>query len=161
MRFEAIGIDENSLYNFFIGTKEKPDSDIEDLIKEQIRAAMEALGREPGSYSVIIGQADREEPEESPFPSLGPGSDYILFAIRRSSRGEGYSAESMETRDLLELQKQWAKMIIPPEDSRIALVLLQDCSLGVIISGRVPIVSIVSGYDRATPSRRSSRYRRS
>ncbi len=144
MRFEAIPIEKFSLYNLFIETEDKPDQDLKDLIRAQIREAMEALGREPNSYSVIIGQADREEPEESPFPYLAPGGDYLLFAIRRSSRGD--SAESMGAQDLEELKRELAVSIIPPEDSRIALVLLYDAYVTVIPSqSYAPILS--SSYD--------------
>lgn len=154
MRFEAIPIEKAALYNLFIETEDKPDQDLKAHIREQIREAMEALGREPDSYSVIIGQADREEPEESPFPYLAPGGDYLLFAIRRSSKD---SAESMGAQDLEELKKELAVSIIPPEDSRIALVLLRDCSIGVIISGTIPIANMTNYDQRMTPSRRSSR----
>lgn len=154
MRFEAIPINKHEIYNLFIETEDKPDSELREIIREQIREAMRALGREPDSYSVIIGQADREEPEDTPFPYLAPGGDYLLFAIRRSSRGER-SAESLSARELEELKRELAVGIIPPENSRIALVLLRDCSIGIIVSGITPVAEMVNYDQRATPSRRS------
>ncbi len=131
MRFEAIEIERDSKYSFIVGTVEKPDNALRDRIREQIREAMEALGRDPDSYSVSILQ--NEEPEEArdkAYPELQGSRNYLLFAMLRSSN----SAESLSARELEEQKEEIARGIFPPRESRIALVLLYDSSLGIIVT---------------------------
>lgn len=129
MRFEAIEIKRDISYNFVIGTMAKPDNVLKERIREQIREAMGALVREPDSYSVSILQ--NQEPEESgdsEYPELQIGRDYLIFAMLRSPN----SAESLSDKELEASKAELARGIFPPKRSRIALVLLQDSSFGLI-----------------------------
>ena len=129
MRFEAIEIQEYCKYSFIVGTAEKPDNSLKEMIREQIGDAMGALGRAPDSYSVSILQ--NEEPEEARdtgYPELKMGRKYILFAMLRSSE----SSESLSIRELEEQKEELSKGIICPKNSRIALVLLYDSSISLM-----------------------------
>ncbi len=131
MRFETIELLPYMSYSFIIETREKPDQVLKERIREQIGEAMEALGREPDSYSVTVSQGSEENSGEREFPELGKGRNYLLFALRSS----GDSAESeLSPRELEEEREELARGIFPPRDSRIALVLLQDSAVSVIKS---------------------------
>ena len=156
MRFEAVTLSEIDKYSFVIGTKNKPDNDLKERIRSQIGEAMESLGFSPDSYSVTVRRDNWEEPEDRGYPELSYHSTYILFAITKS----GDSAESLSDRELEEQREELARGIFPPEGSRVALVLLQDSSIGVIVTKGIPIATITgANYDRGIPSRRSG-YRR-
>lgn len=130
MRFEAIEIDKFYRYSFVIETRDKPDREIKEHIRAQIREAMEALGREPDSYSVTVSQGSEENPGEREFPTLEGNKNYLLFAFRSS--GEVTDSRSLE--EIGEEREELARGIFAPRGSRIALVLLQDSSLSVIKS---------------------------
>lgn len=153
MRFEAVELNEIDKYSFVIGTKDKPDILLKERIRAQIGEAMESLGFSPESYSVTVQRDDQEEPEEPGYPELRPGKIYLLFAISRS----GDSAESLS--ELEEKRAELARGLFPPEGSRIALVLLQDSTIGVIVTRGVAMAK-VSSYDHRTTPSRGSRYRR-
>ena len=131
MRFEAIQIRGINKYNFIILTKGKPDSALRESIRSQLHKAMEALGREPDSYSVsILQNEEAEETREREYPELKISRNYLLFAMLRSSN----SGESLSPRELEEQKEEIARGIFPPRRSRIALVLLYDSSLEVIVT---------------------------
>jgi len=154
MRFEAVELNEIDKYSFVIGTKDKPDILLKERIRAQIGEAMESLGFSPESYSVTVQRDDQEEPEEPGYPELRPGKNYLLFAISRS----GDSAESLSDRELEEKRAELARGLFPPEGSRVALVLLQDSTIGVIVTRGVAMAN-VSSYDHRTTPSRGSRYR--
>ena len=129
MRFEAIEIQEYCKYSFIVGTAEKPDNSLKEMIREQIGEAMGALGRAPDSYSVSILQ--NEEPEEArdkTYPELESSRDYLLFVMLRSSD----SAEPLSPRELEEQKAELARGVFAPRESRIALVLLYDSSISLM-----------------------------
>lgn len=140
MRFEPIQIRGNSLYNFYIETWDKPDNSLKERIRDQIREAMEALGREPDSYSVTVLKGDKsgEESGNPELPHLLPQNSYIIFAFRESG-GNLYSLGELE-----EEREEIAKGLIRPAGSRVALVLLYDSSLKMIVSDK-PSIAVVSG----------------
>lgn len=156
MKFEAVELNEIDKYCFVIGTKVRPDNSIKEGIRAQIGEAMESLGFSPESYSVTVIKEDNptDKPEESGYPTLGFGKKYILFAIL------GDSAASLSNQELEEQRAELARGIFPPEDSQIALVLLEDWQISIVVSKGVPraFISGVS-YDRFTPSQREG-YRR-
>lgn len=141
MRFEAIEIERSANYNFIVGTKDKPDEALKERIREQIKEAMEALGRGPDSYSVSILADDREEPEDKEYPVLSPGKSYLLFAFRSS----GDSAESPSPTELEEEREEIARGIFRPDRSKVALVLLYDASLQTVITKGVPLAVLAMG----------------
>ena len=142
MRFEAIEIQEYCKYSFIVGTAEKPDNSLKEMIREQIGEAMGALGRAPDSYSVSILQ--NEEPEEArdkTYPELESSRDYLLFVMLRSSD----SAEPLSPRELEEQKAELARGVFAPRESRIALVLLYDSSLGIVVT-KMPTAAFISNY---------------
>lgn len=146
MRFEAIQIRGSNKYNFIILTRDKPDSELKERIRAQIREAMEALGRKEESYSVSILEDDRaEEPGDIGYPELKPGANYLLFAFR-SDRD---SAEYPSPRAFEEEREELAKGIFKPSGSRVALVLLYDSRLQAIITeGRQRSVLMVGSVSK-------------
>lgn len=150
MRFEAIEIERSANYNFIVGTKDKPDEALKERIREQIREAMEALGREPEGYSVTVMRDDWEDrPEEREYPTLFPGRNYLLFAMLSS----GSSGESLSSGELEERKSELAKGVFCPANTKIALVLLQDSRIGVIVTKGVPTAQVTSYVGKRTPSR--------
>lgn len=139
MRFEPIQIRANALYNFYIETWDKPDNALKERIKGQIREAMEALGREPDSYSVTVLKGDKpgEESGNPELPPLSPRGRYLIFAFRESG-GNTYSLGELE-----EERKEIAEGLIRPKGSRVALVLLYDSSLKMIVSDKPPVGGIL------------------
>lgn len=156
MRFEAVELNGIDRYSFVIGTKDKPDIPLKERIRAQIGEAMESLGFSPESYSVTVHKDNEEEPEERGYPELRPGKNYLLFAISRS----GDSAESLLNRELEEQREEIARGLFPPEGSSVALVLLQDSTIGVIVTKGIPKAGIVQAKRWATPSQRSGYPRR-
>ena len=151
MRFEAVEIRRDALYNFIVETRAKPDNALRETIREQIREAMEALERTPESYSISIIQGREEDTRERQFPTLEPGKDYLLFAIVDN----GNDKESPSNRELEEQRGELARGIFPPDKSRVALVLLYDSLVGVVITKKLIIASISHQIAKTTPSRRS------
>lgn len=140
MRFEAIEIKRNSKYSFIVGTAEKPDKALREQIRNQIREAMESLGREPDSYSVSILQNEElEEARDREYPELNGSRDYLLFAMLRSPD----SAESLSHAELEEQKEELSRGIFAPRESRIALVLLYDSSIGIIITQMPSKVGVI------------------
>ena len=138
MRFEAIEIRKDALYNFVIETRSKPDNDFRESIREQIREAMEALDRKPESYSVSIIQGREEETRERQFPTLEPGKNYLLFAIVDKEE----SGNSLTKRELEEQKEELTRGIFPPERSRVAMVLLHNSLVGVMITKKPPMAMV-------------------
>lgn len=138
MRFEVIEIERGALYNFIVETRSKPDNALRESIREQIREAMEALDRNPESYSVSIIQGREEETRERQFPTLEPGKNYLLFAIVDKDE----SGDSLTNRELGEQKEELAKGIFPPERSRVAMVLLYNSLVGVVITKKAPIAMV-------------------
>lgn len=131
MRFEAIEIERDSKYSFIVGTAEKPDQALKERLRAQIWEAMEALGRAPDSYSVsILQNREPEEARDKTYPELRGSRDYLIFAMLSGSD----SAESLADRELEEQKEEIARGIFSPRESRIALVLLYDSSLGIIVT---------------------------
>ena len=150
MRFEAIEIKRSTSYNFIVGTKDKPDEALKERIREQIREAMEALGREPEGYSVTVMRDEWEDrPEDREYPTLLPGRNYLLFAMLSS----GSSAESLSSGELEERKSELAKGILCPNNTRIALVLLQDSRIGVIVAEGTAKAQVSSYIEKPAPSR--------
>lgn len=139
MRFEPIQIRANALYNFYIETWDKPDKELKERIKEQIREAMDALGRKSDSYSVTVLKGDKpgEESGNPELPPLSPRGRYIIFAFRESG------GDILSLGELEEERKEIAAGLILPSGSRVALVLLYDSSLKMIVSDKPPIGGIV------------------
>jgi hypothetical protein len=136
MNFEILEIDENKLYNFVIGTRSKPDSQLKARIRAQIREAMESLGRSEDSYSVSIVRNEEETPKEKEPEPMRPGSNYLIFAILYS----GDSAELPSDKELEEEKEELARGIMVPHSSRVALVLLYDQMIRTLVTekpGRV------------------------
>ena len=150
MRFEAVEIRRDALYNFIVETRAKPDNALREHIRGQIREAMEALDREPDSYSISILQGKEEETRERQFPTLEPRKNYLLFAIVDN----GEAGDSLPNRELEEQREELAKGIFAPERSRVALVLLRDSLVGVVVTNKPVVAHISRPISKAVPLRR-------
>lgn len=133
MRFEIVQLDPNVSVTFVIGTRERPDTEMKDQIREQIETAMDHLSRPRESYSISVIQ-DRAAFTTPETGSAGlefePHTTYICFAIADSSD----SMEPLSDRELADIRRELADSIIPPAGSRISLVVLRDSRVSVLRS---------------------------
>ena len=128
MRFEIFDIEEYLRYAFIIGIGTKPDNYLKERIRDQIREAMESLGREPESYSVSIVRNEEEESGESGMEPLRIGRKYLIFALLSS----GELDDSLSDRELEEEKRELSKGIFCPQGSWVTLVLLYDATVKMI-----------------------------
>ena len=135
MRFEAIPINKHEIYNLFIETEDKPDSELRELIRAQIDKAMSSFERrDPQTHRIaIIPDWDSAESGSPEIPeSLDSRNQYLIFAIVYSPEPD--SAESLSHAELEYYREELGSMLegISGEETRAALVLLRDCSVSVI-----------------------------
>lgn len=153
MRYAIVGIKGRTSYGITIGSRVRPDSNLRELITSQIDTAMESLGRKEGKgYGVtILPDWDPLESGSSEIPTLEAQKRYLIFGILYSAPG---SAESLTDKEVDEYREQLGAMFgkIAEGGTRIALVILRDCTVTVIEHETPAPAFLASG--KASPRQR-------
>lgn len=144
MRYAIYKIEPFISYMITISSRSKPDSEFRERVIAAIDRAMGSLEREARqSHKVAIireeelsesnGVLSPKEPGIPGVPYLKPGSQYLIFALRRSS---GDSAEETDIQELEGYREELEAMFSLLDSVTIGLVLLQDCSVTVLETTR-------------------------
>lgn len=136
MKYYIYEIDPTRTYGFTIGSRLRPDTEFREQVRNQIDQAMKMFDRESTeTHSIAIVQ-DYEFSETGlpTVPELKGGSQYLIFAILYSAPD---SAESLSDLELELFRNEVARMIETGmgDSAKIALILLQDCSVSVLEFG--------------------------
>ena len=124
-------------YSITIGSRDKPDSEFRELIREQIDKAMSSFERQRGEAHTVAVIPDWQigEPGLESLPNLPNNGQYLIFALLYSNPD---SAEKLSNQELELYRRDLEEALsgIANKETRAALILLQDCSVSIIASER-------------------------
>jgi hypothetical protein len=136
MRYATFSINPRKSYGITIGSRDKPDSQFRETVRENLDRAMESFElEEDQGYSIAIvqdtGSAESGLPE---IPSLNNREQYLIFALLNSDPDSG---DSLTERELEEYRVEiWGMLRGVLGKTKAALILLQDCTVTIIETDR-------------------------